>query len=566
MLLDARTIPDGSRVETDLCIIGGGPAGITIARTLGGRSMNVLLLESGHDEYDEATQDLYDGQNVGLPYFPLKFSRLRFFGGSTNHWGGYCMPHQTEDFETRPWIPHSGWPIGEADVAPYYAAAAGLVGMRTPTFDLDWWAAQDRDRPLPLDSERAVTRVVQIVRLDRRNFAAYRDDLEDASNVTLCLRANVLEIVTDDQGRTTQEVRAGTIEGAHFTVAAKAFVLATGGIENARLLLTSNRQNPAGVGNEHDLVGRFFGEHPRFAAGDFVPADRAIPVGFYVPHRANLATITGYIGLPRELQRREELVDVQVLVQRDADPVFAEALESPVVGEALSLARDLSRGRLDEFGAHIVDVLGDLTTFQQYTVPGAPLPIPYPELVGEVLARNTGDRLDLIPDVFGDVAGAAYARLYGAPITSALFRTRIDQAPNPDSRVTLGTERDLFGMLRPQLDWQLTDLDRYSARRTLEIIGAEIGRLGLGRLRITFDADGEAWPDGLAGGYHHTGTTRMSDDPRRGVVDGDCRVHGIDNLFIAGSSVFPTVGSGNPTFMLVALALRLTDHLVTVVS
>ncbi|HUG47765.1 MAG TPA: GMC family oxidoreductase [Candidatus Limnocylindria bacterium] len=565
MLLDARTIPDGAQLETDLCIIGGGPAGITVAHALAGRSTRILLLESGPDEYDDPTQSLYDGESVGLPYYSLKFSRLRFFGGSANHWGGYCMPHQAADFEARTWIPHSGWPIGEMDLAPYYPRAAELVGIDTTRFDLDWWITQDQDRPLPFDAARAVTRVVQIVRQNRRGFR-FRDDLQDASNVTLCLRANALEIVTDDQGRTTREVRVGTLEGARFSVAARAFVLATGGIENARLLLASNGQNPAGVGNDHDLVGRFFGEHPRFGAATFVPTDRAIPLGFHFPHRASLSTIEGYIGLPRELQRREELVDVQILMQRELGPSFDDAVDAPVVRDALALPRNLTQGRLDEFGSHLANVVGDLSTFQQFTVPGAPLPIPYPELVGEVLNRNTADRLELIPAIFGDLAGAAYAQLYGAPITTAIFRTRIDQAPNPESRVALGTERDAFGMLRGQLDWQLTDLDRYSVRRTLEIIGAEIGRLGLGRLQITFDADGQAWPEDMSGGYHHAGTTRMSADPRRGVVDGNCRVHGLDNLYIAGSSVFPTVGSGNPTYVLVALALRLADHLGTVLS
>jgi choline dehydrogenase-like flavoprotein len=138
--------------------------------------------------------------------------------------------------------------------------------------------------------------------------------------------------------------------------------------------------------------------------------------------------------------------------------------------------------------------------------------------------------------------------------------TRLDPAPNADSRVTLASERDAFGVPRARLDWRLSDIDRHSAERALEALGQEVGRTGIGRLQIRFEPNAP-WPEDLEGGYHHMGTTRMSADPRKGVVDADCRVHGLDNLYIAGSSVFTTGGSATPTMTLIALALRLADHL-----
>jgi choline dehydrogenase-like flavoprotein len=136
----------------------------------------------------------------------------------------------------------------------------------------------------------------------------------------------------------------------------------------------------------------------------------------------------------------------------------------------------------------------------------------------------------------------------------------MDPAPNRDSRVTLGAELDPLGQRRVNLNWRLSPLDKYSVRRTLEIIGMELGRAGLGRLQVKIDDSDTAWPEDLIGANHHMGTTRMNDDPKQGVVDKNCRVHGVSNLFIAGSSVFPTAGSGTPTFMIVVLALRLADH------
>jgi choline dehydrogenase-like flavoprotein len=192
--------------------------------------------------------------------------------------------------------------------------------------------------------------------------------------------------------------------------------------------------------------------------------------------------------------------------------------------------------------------------------------MPYPELVGELMRRTPVEQQALIPDVLGDIAGAAYLRLHGAAAESAVLRTRIDPVPDPDSRVTLGDERDALGMRRPRLDWRLGSLDRHSARRTLELIGAEVGRAGLGRIQVTFDEAGDAWPEDLTGGWHHMGTTRMADDPSRGVVDRDCRIHGMADLYVAGSSVFSTPSSGSPTFTALALAMRLADHLTQVLG
>ena len=144
--------------------------------------------------------------------------------------------------------------------------------------------------------------------------------------------------------------------------------------------------------------------------------------------------------------------------------------------------------------------------------------------------------------------------------------TRQEQAPNPLSRVTLSPERDALGMPRARLDWRLTELDRRSFRAFYEVLGREMGRAGIGRVQMrdwVLAAADSPWPSSLGGGWHHMGTTRMHPDPKQGVVDADCRVHGIANLWVAGAAVYPTAGCVNPTLTLVALTLRLSDHLKT---
>jgi len=561
MLSDARELPDGAELEGDVCIVGAGAAGLAVARALIRTPLRIILLEGGGLQFESDTQSLYEGPVAGVPYFPLDTARLRFFGGSTNHWGGICRRFDPSDFERRDWIPGSGWPIGLADVEPYYSAARELVQLPTDDWDVDQWEEEDELEAFPR-SDRMATRVSQIVPKSKRSFgSAYSRELEAAETVRCYLHANVVEIDTNEAASAVTKLRVATLTGKRMSVAARYFVLATGGIENPRLLLASNRRRPNGLGNDHDLVGRYFIEHPRFEAGVLAPARRTLQAGFYEAHHVEGTEIQGYLALPFDVQRSEQLVDVQLLMDPVYDPRFERALESDDVDSLESLVQDRGGGSIGDFGSNLMKVVGDLTTGRRFTVPGAPLPVPHPDVVRKLVASPEVVR-DSIPDLLGNIAGFSYKRAVGAaPLDAITIRSRIDQAPNRDSRVTLVRERDALGMPRARLDWRLSELDRHSAVRTMEIIGAAVARAGLGRLRVMVDADDRSWPTDLAGGYHHMGTTRMSDAPETGVVDGACRVHGIANLFVAGSSVFTTGGSSTPTLTIVALALRLADHL-----
>jgi choline dehydrogenase-like flavoprotein len=559
MLADARDVPRDSELAADICVIGAGAAGITLSRKLIDSRLRVVVLESGALDYDAETQALYKGQSTGLPYFPLDSARLRYFGGSTNHWGGICRPLDQFDFKARDWIPYSGWPITRRDLDPYYAAAVEVVELNSDDFSASSWDERDELSPLPL-GDQTEPRVAQVVAESRRSFGTdYRDELDQADRVTVYLYANVTEIETDEAARTVTGVRVATLSGNRFSVTARNFVLAVGGIENPRLLLASNRRRPRGLGNDHDLVGRFFIEHPRFDAGRVAPADAELSVGFYEEHHVGDDEIQGYVAFPADVQRSEGMVDVQVFIE----PTYNQRFEAAFDSEAVDSLRSLSRGQgsIGDLGSDLINVLSDLTSGLDFTVPGAPLPVPYPELVGKLIGSSAEVR-DRIPDLFGDVAAEAYKRIHGtAPLEYLTLVTRLDPAPNPDSRVTLASSRDELGIPRTKLDWRLSPIDRHSAVRATEILAAAFGQAALGRVQVLVDEDARGWPSDLEGGWHHMGTTRMSNDPKQGVVDSNCLIHGMTNLFIAGSSVFPTGGSSTPTLTIVALTLRLADHL-----
>jgi choline dehydrogenase-like flavoprotein len=563
MFIDARTIPQDDIIETDVCVIGAGAAGITLARQFEGQPFRVAMLESGDLKAAAETQSLYTGESVGLRYYPLEAARLRVFGGTTNHWGGTCRPFDEIDFEARDWIPRSGWPIRKSDVAPYYAQAEQIVRLSSSEWRLESWAARDRFPPLSIGG-RVASRVAQVLPVAERSFGKhYRGDVERMRNVVTYLNANVTEIETNEQATAVSGVRVACLSGNRFTVKARIVVLATGGIENARVLLLSNSRQRHGLGNQHDLVGRFFMEHPRFEAGIIVPADRRLEVGFYEPHEVGGTRIKGYLGLTEETIRKEQLVDIQVNTIPVYSAAYRDSHKAAEIDSLKYLARRLgSRELPDDFGSHLANVVGDLLTGEDHFLPIAPLPLPKPATLRAILGADAEAKERLLPDLLGDIAFVANEEIFAnTPVDHLRLSTRIDPVPNPDSRITLGSERDALGQPKVRLDWQLSPLDKYSVRRTLEIIGAELGRAGLGRLQLNVDDDDTTWPKDTRGGWHHMGTTRMSGDPRQGVVDRNCQVHGVANLFVAGSSVFPTGGSGTPTLMLVCLALRLADHI-----
>jgi choline dehydrogenase-like flavoprotein len=540
VIADANGIPHGALLPADICIIGAGAAGISLALSLAGRGLDIVLLESGRADLHAPTQSLYDGEvaDEKLHSPPDKY-RQRRLGGSTAIWGGRCMPFDAIDFERRDWIAGSGWPISLEELLPFYPEANRIAEAGRFAY-----AAKDAFGPDAATMFRGFdSDVVRTDGLERfscpTNFGArYERRLKVASDVRVLLGANCTALKLAPHGRTLRDVEVTTLEGNRFTVQPRVTVIATGGLETARLLLASD------IGNEHDVVGRYYMCHIAGNVGSLVidgPASNVrhgyeiSPEGIYCRRR---------IAIAESEQRRHGLANA---VARLHFPRITDPRHRNGVLSGLYLARKFISY---EYGKRLND--------------GTP---PTLALHARHLWNVVSDPLDTA----GFLAHWITKRtLADRKFPSVILRNRSnrfslemhgEQAPRAHSRVTLTDRRDALGLPQLRVDWRYGSDDIESVRRTLDLIAQEVERSGIGRLTYERDTLEEDLMRFGAYGGHHIGTARMGSDPRTSVVDADCRVHSTDNLFVAGSAVFPTSSQANPTLTLIALSLRLGDHL-----
>jgi choline dehydrogenase-like flavoprotein len=528
-IADARTLEDAG-LQTDVCIVGAGAAGITLAIELARAGREVCLLESGDFAPDHDTQALHDLESVGYPPRANYMSRARYFGGSCNLWAGRSMLLSEFDLSPRPWVPHSGWPIGHAEVARHYPRAAALLrlpGRQQFAIGAHQAGMSDDERRL-LDDARLTPTVSLWAPAPMRFGATYRRALEKSPRARVVINANLTRIHLNEGGDRVEALSVATLAGQRFKVRARTVVLACGGLENARLLLASCDRQSHGIGNRFDQVGRYFMDHPRAVFGKVrlrpgcrLPALR----GFPLPD----GKVQVGLGLSEQMQRRERLLNHYLTVEAEVSGYARQSYQSSVEIMKILLRRGHA-GRRWELGKA---ALGALPNMVYLLTPKEILPHPVYRWCW--LARQALPR---------------------KPRPESLVVVYFcEQPPDPASRVQLCPEVDRLGVNRLVLDWRIDGAVSGSILRLQQLLAERLEQTGLGRLE-----NPESEPT-FTDASHHMGTTRMSDDPRSGVVDRHCRVHGVDNLYVAGSSVFPCAGHANPTLTVVALALRLAQHL-----
>jgi choline dehydrogenase-like flavoprotein len=496
---------------------------MAIARELIGRNDRVALIESGDIGIDDDAQQLNTGEQVGIPYPSLETTRLRAFGGTTWHWGGNVKPLDPVDFEKRPGVRDSGWPLGPETLQTYYKRAQWFFNLPQEAFDKSTWQKR-HGASWEFRDDAVVSQVFHTVGGDARiSGIAYEEEFKKARNIDVFLNTTVVEVKADDGVRHIREIVAQTPNGQVMRFRARYFVLATGGIENARFLLLASRQQKEGLGNDHGLVGRYFQEHltnPDFA--DLIPQDPYTKLGFYNGSGHDWGSAWGIMRMSDSAIRQHSLPNIRFQLSTVVN-AFNENMNQPGMQSLLAFSEAGGLAVEGDLGRHVANVIGDISY----------------------------------------IANAVYYRLAHYP-NYPLKRIEMvaigEQLPNRESRISLGSKLDRFGQRKVVMNWRLLEQDSTGLRGTARHLARAFGASGLGRLinRLpegVFD-DRPPHPH-----YHHMGTTRMHADPRHGVVDANSRIHRLDNFYIAGSSVFPTSGNVNPTLTIVALAIRLADHL-----
>jgi choline dehydrogenase-like flavoprotein len=516
-------IPDALRC--DVCIIGTGPAGMTIARELSGTSLRVTLLESGGAERQEEVDTLNEIESVGWPRVMDQWLvRNRVVGGSSNTWTGRCAPFDDIDFQSRDWVPYSGWPFTINDMMPYIDRSSKYLGLGIGNGITDdrIWALSGHQQPtIELDTDKLIPAFWQFSRdpinqYDRVRFGRLAPDL--GSNVTLITNATVLRINATETAAAVESVEFAGVGGRRWTLPASAVVLCAGGIENARLLLSSDNVASQGLGNDKDLVGRFLMDHPRGTVARF-PLNKAKGVlskfASFKSHAAGANLFQPGVRLSPTIQRSEQLLNCATWVDERLAP------DDPWDALIHFLRRE---------------------------------PNARPDV--RAMLANSGLLIYGLKEHF--ISHRALPR----KLAEITLEAMCEQPPNPDSRIVLSDRRDRLGMRISRIDWRVTEEEARAMRRVAELMVDQLISMGIEPPVLEeWVRDRAMPPHAIRDVAHPTGTTRMADDPADGVVDAQCQVHSVEGLFIAGSSVFPTAGQSNPTQMIVALALRLADTL-----
>jgi choline dehydrogenase-like flavoprotein/nucleoside-diphosphate-sugar epimerase len=535
-LEDLDSLGTGSELNVDLCVVGGGPAGLTIARVLAQSGVRVLVLESGRLTADPAIDALGEIESDGAKReMDQTKVRNRIFGGSTATWKGRCTAFEDTDFVERGWIPNSGWPIAKAEIDRFLDPAAAILGLGPNVYDDRLFGLAGLRAPKPLNPKLLDGHFWQFAKnlefpYGRPPFEPYHAGQEflraPPENVRVLVNATVCYVMTNSEGTRVESLEVSSLTGTRVTVRPRVTVLCAGGVENARLLLASNRVQAGGVGNLHDNVGRYLMDHLRVEAGEFAAVDsRAIEERFQLYRIKGSAGERVYLPgfvLGRELQRAENLLHCAAWVEQ-----MGVSEESPWHA-ARSLVRRHNEQRWRDFKRVVRQ--------PRFMLRGL-----YRSIVGRRAFHHPGGKYVLI--------------------------TMVEQIPQRDSRITLAARRDALGMPLSKVHWKIDPRELATLARTAEVVARAFEQAGLPAVQLFEWVRGRNWDQApVIDVAHPTGTTRMSKRPEDGVVDTNCKVHGVDGLYIAGSSVFPTAGHANPTLTILALALRLAEHLKTLLS
>jgi choline dehydrogenase-like flavoprotein len=549
MIRACETLPEGGAMEVQVAIVGAGPVGLAVAMRLAGRIGRIALIEAGGTQFKPAQSlEFLKAAHINDPrHLPTELNRRRMLGGTSSIWGGRCIPYDPEDFA--PAVGRAGWPIAFGEMAAHIAEALEFLDAGKPEF-----SAESALPAHPALLEKA-TGDVDTDRIERYSkptnvWQKFGTKLARSRDVEVIHGATCTNIITNAEGTRVVGLALRTASIRSYEIFAPTIVLACGGLETPRLLLASSGNRSCGLGNERDLVGRFYMTHLVSDASN---------VGAIALHRPETAHAFNYTKTPDGVYGRRMILlspgarkrhGLGNIVFRPSRPPIDDASHRDPVLSAMFLVRNLLIPR--EYARSLAVETG-VSAPWMWRNHVANIATGVPRLCGfstDWLARRTLARRKL-PSVFLYRMDGTYPLEFNA-----------EHMPNPESRVLLGRETDPFGMPRLIVQWQMRDSELAWICQAYRVLATAIAKAGFGKIRLDPDLPVTVQRALVPQGAHHIGTVRMDADPSTGVVNPNGEVWGTHGLFVAGSAIFPTSGFANPTLTAVALALRLADYLV----
>jgi choline dehydrogenase-like flavoprotein len=523
MIIDGKLLKQPTKYSADICILGGGVAGIVLANELKDRFSNIIVIESGSESYSQEAQELYSPAKVPTLYPDPSYSRLRFLGGASNHWGNNTSPLSPIDFEKRDWIPNSGWPISYKDIEPYYAKAAKYCGTAEDGYDTKHWLNYFNKKSLTGDSVNLEIGIAKAAMPPVRFFQTHGKPLETSKNITLIKNSNVIDLEFEEKSKEVRNITFNSYSDVNHTVEATQFILCFGGIENARMMSFFNEKYNNKLGNKNDNVGRYFMDHMTVRASHLQTLNRDL-FELFEGKLIDSRRILSFFQLSEKALIDNQTTNLRLPLVNASQYDLSDGISSFHI-----LSQKFASGNWpDNFMNHFGNLFTDI------------------DMVIEAIARKEFD--DTVFDNANKFGG------YRIPMM-------IEQTPSRDNRIKLGSVKDRYGIPKVEIDWQLTNTDKNLAWKSLELVAREVGAQNIGRMRLLKERESRLFGDQMGFGSHHMGITRMADDEEKGVVDKDLKVFGTENFYIASCSVFPTGGHVPPTMTMVALCVRLAELL-----
>lgn len=509
MFKDLKDISSESTLTYDICIVGTGPAGISVAKQLLDTDHRIVMLESGGILPEPKYQQLNKGENSGPSFLSLDASRIRCFGGASKLWAGYCSPFKSDEFDKKSFIPLSGWPISLDDLKNYYKQAAKMLGISYKKFySKDYF--QDTFNGISFkefnrDDSFLSGSVFQVSNVKNRDFGEkYKKDFGSSLNTDIIFHSTVTKLNLNSSGKDIQSASVADLNGNKATIKAKIFVLACGALENPRILLASNDHYEDGIGNNSGFVGSCFMSHP--GIGNVSEIHKTSPEQCISKDKYDDDYIVRFEMSSRERSKQE------------------------VLRHTLSIKSYL-----------------DLTNRSTY-------------MSGRVFSEFS--KLIENFNFFSSVKKTSCK--IGGKYSSRLLNLTVglEQPPRLSNNLRLHTTNDDLGMPKINMHWDdISKIEKSTVIKSVKTMARELGILDIGRIKFKSELlTGKSYKinDPV---NHHIGTTRMSDSPKTGVVDKNCKIFGISNLYVAGSSVFTTSSVVNPTYTIIAMSIRLGEYL-----